>query len=99
MRKNKDVVTKWVVKTNMGMLCDTGWAYDIRWTNSMNDIHDISLYDSYDAAQLRITAYKSTWPNVTWAKVAELNIAYLGTTEEITERELLEESVYNTRND
>lgn len=92
-KKNPNIRMFFTIKTNLGMLQKSP-QYP-RWTDNLLYT---KLYAKRGTAQSQITKYRKNWHGVEWAEVAELKLTYVGTLDEIAERELLE-SVHSKGND
>ena len=81
-KKQSDIRLFYAVKSNRGLLRknpqNPSWTDNLLYTK---------LYAKRGTAQGMITKYRKSWLDVDWASVAELKLTYVGTIDEITERE------------
>ena len=92
-KADPNIKVLWTVKTNHGLLRRS--PASPTWTDNLNYV---KTYVKRGSAQAQITRYRKQWFGVEWAAVAELKMIYVGTIDEIAEKELLGE-LPNKRND
>jgi hypothetical protein len=83
----------WVVKSNRGMMRKS--PMHPSWTDNLNYA---KTYAKHGSAKAQITKYRKNWMGIEWADVAEVKMIYIGTLDEVAERELLGE-LPNKRDD